>query len=82
MIVEDIKALEQKLLGGENAAALRALADTEEARRLGRVIDSREAEQALRSGDSAQMRTLLQKLLATGEGRTLAEKLAGLGGKK
>ena len=55
MIVEDIKALEQKLLGGENAAALRALADTEEARRLGRVIDSREAEQALRSGDSAQM---------------------------
>lgn len=79
MIVEDLEALEQKLLGGKDGAALRALADSDEARRLGQKLNAVQAEKALRSGDGAQLRALLGSLLATGEGRALAEKLKALG---
>ena len=80
--MDDLEALEQKLFGGENGEALRSLSETEEAKRLGRKLSASQAEQAVRSGDIAQMRALLQTLLSTDEGKALAEKLAGLGGKK
>ena len=73
--------LEQKLFSGARGEALRALAASEEARRLGGALDA-EAEAAVRSGDSGRMRALLARLLDTEEGRTLAAKLAGLGGGK
>lgn len=80
--MDDLEALEQKLFGGKNGEALRSLSETEEAKRLGRKLSASQAEQAVRSGDAAQMRALLQTLLSTDEGKALAEKLAGLGGKK
>ena len=79
--MDDLETLEQKLFSGQNGAALRALAESDEARRLGQSLDA-EAEQAVRSGDSEKMRALLTRLLATGEGRALADKLSKLGGGK
>ena len=79
--MDDLAALEQKLFGGENGAALRALSGSEEAKRLSKKLDAR-AEQAVRSGDQTAMRALLEELLATDEGKALAEMLSGLGGKK
>ena len=78
-MMDDLQDLERRLLNGPQGEALRSLADSDEARRLGEKLSPAEAEAALRSGDEARMRALLQKLLSTGDGRALAEKLAGLG---
>ncbi len=80
--MDDWEALEQTLFGGENGEALRALADSEDARRLGKTLSAAEVGQALRSGDSEQMRSLLETILSTGEGKALAERIAKLGGGK
>ena len=80
-MMDDIKAAADELLRGPQGAALRSLADSDEAKRLGQLLPGDEAEAALRSGDTEQMRRLFEKLLSTGEGRALAEKFAGLGGK-
>ena len=80
--MEDLEALERRLLDGENGAALRSLAESEEAKRLAQKLSAARAEQAIRSGDSAALRSLLESVLSTDEGRALAAKLAGPGGKK
>ena len=79
--MEDWEALGKALLSGKNGDALRALAGTPEAQQLGKQMDSAEAERIMRSGDPAQMRALLQRLLSTPEGRSLAQKLGQIGGK-
>ena len=79
--MEDLEALGKALLSGKNGDALRALAGSPEAQRLGKQMDSAAAEKIIRSGDGAQMRALLQQLLATPEGRSLAKKLSDMGGK-
>ena len=80
--MEDLEALEQRLLSGENGAALRSLAGSEEAKRLARKLSAARAGEAVRSGDGAALRALLETVLSTDEGKALAAKLAGLGGKK
>lgn len=79
--MEDLEKLGKALLSGENGDALRALAGTAEAQRLSRKMDSAAAEKIIRSGDPAQMKALLQQLLSTPEGKSLAQKLSGMGGK-
>ncbi len=71
----------EKILSGKNGEALRALAESDEAARLGQTLPGAEAEAAVRSGDKAAMRAVLCKLLSTGVGRALSEKIAKLGGK-
>ena len=79
--MEDLEKLGSALLSGKNGDALRALAGTEEAQRLSRQMDTAAAERIMRSGDPAQMKALLQQLLSTPEGRSLAQKLSRMGGK-
>lgn len=79
--MDDLKTLGKSLLSGKNGPALRALAESEDAKRLSGKMDAVSAEKALRSGDPGEMRALLQKLLATPEGKNLAEKIDRLGGK-
>ena len=79
--MEDLEKLSKALLSGKNGDALRALAGTEEVRRLSRQMDSAAAEKIIRGGDPAQMKALLQQLLSTPEGQSLAQKLGQMGGK-
>lgn len=78
-MVDDWKQLEDRMLSGEHGDALRALAASGEAKRLAEKLDASSAERALRSGDPAQMRALLDGVLATEEGRALARMLSALG---
>ena len=79
--MEDLEKLGRELLSGKNGDALRALAGTAEAQRLSQQMDSAAAEKIMRSGDPAQMKALLQQLLSTPEGKSLAEKLGRLNDK-
>jgi len=79
--MDDLEALGKELLSGKNGEALRALAQSGEARRLGERLDRTAAEAALRSGDAGQLRSLLEGILSTGEGQALARALEQLDSK-
>ena len=76
--MQDLEKLGAELLRGPRGDALRSAADSPEARALGRKLDSVAVEKAIRSGDGAQLEAMLRGLLATAEGRALAEKLRGM----
>ncbi|MBQ7736881.1 MAG: hypothetical protein IJT62_03480 [Oscillospiraceae bacterium] len=78
--MDEWETLADRLLSGEKGGELRSLARSGEARRLSETLDAAEAEQALRSGDSARVSRLLRQVLSTPEGKALAEKLSALGG--
>lgn len=52
---------------------LKALAETEDVQKLGKMIDPGAVEQAAKSGDSDALRALLSSVLRTEEGRRLAQ---------
>ena len=76
--MDELEALEKELFSGKNGEALRALARSGEARRLGQRLDRAAAEEALLSGDAGKLRSVLEDILSTGEGRALAEALSAL----
>ena len=77
--MNDPEGLGSRLPEGIDEAALRSLADSPEARRLGAVVDGEAAAQALRRGDAEALKALAGALLSTPEGRALAERLSALG---
>ena len=80
--MKDMEKLGAELLAGRQGGAIRALADSPEAKKLGAALDGAAAERAVRSGDPAQLKALLTQILATNEGKALAEKLSLLGNGK
>ena len=76
--MDELEALGKELMAGKNGDVLRSLALSGEARRLGQRLDRAAAEEALRSGDGEQMRSLLESILSTADGRALARALSEL----
>ena len=64
--MDELEGLRSRLPEGIDEGALRSLADSPEAKRLGEAVDGAAA--------------ILGTLLATPEGKALAEKLSALGG--
>lgn len=76
--MQTLEELGRELERGGRAEELRKLAASDEGKRLGAMLDRQAAERALKSGDAAALRRMLGELLATEEGRRLAEKLRRL----
>ena len=74
----DLEALGKALERSGKAEALRALAASEEGRRLARQIDVGAAEAAARKGDASALAALLRGVLGTAEGRRLAQSVEEL----
>lgn len=75
--MRDFDQLGKELLAGENGGKLKALADTPEARRLGGTFTKEDIE-TVKSGDSAALHNMLSKILATDEGKKLANQLSSI----
>ena len=69
----DLEKLAKEIASGRRGAELRALGSSAEARALESAVDGAALEKALRSGDSAALKGMLDRLLSTPEGRALAE---------
>lgn len=78
MEMKDLEALGKELVNGPQGSALREAAESDAAKALGQKLDAGRVEAAARSGDAAQLKSILTEVLATEEGRALAEKLSGL----
>ena len=72
----DMEKLGAELLSGRQGGAIRDMANSPEAKKLGA------AKRAVRSGDAAQLKALLTQILSTNEGKALAEKLSRFGNGK
>ena len=53
--------------------ALRRLADSEDGKRIGRMVDAEKIKRAAQNGDSRALQDILRTVLSTDEGRRLAE---------
>ena len=67
-----------KILSGKNGEALKSLADSEEAKRLSKMVDVKSVEDAVARGDMDELKSVLASVLKTSEGKKLAERLKGL----
>ena len=63
---------------GRSGRALRELAASADGQKLGGLVDAQAAERALKSGDAAALREALGRVLATDEGKRLAESVRKL----
>ncbi len=68
-----MQKLSGALAGGEKGEALRRLGSTPEGKKLESMIDGAALEKAFQSGDAAALKGMLGALLATPEGKRLAD---------
>ena len=68
----ELEKMLRRLAEGENAASLQALTESEAGARLAGALDGAAVERAVRSGDDAALRSLLEGVLKTPEGRAFA----------
>ena len=73
--MQDLEALGKELQRRGKTNELKALADSDDGKALGRMLDAKSVEKALKSGDGEALQKLLGGVLATGEGQRLAQKL-------
>ena len=71
--MNDLERLAKELRRGEKGEALRKLGSSAEGRALGSAVDGAALEKAFADGDAAALRRMLGALLATPEGKRLAE---------
>ena len=76
--MRDLRDLSRELESGGRGEAIRRLAASPEGKKLGGLVDAQAAQRAMESGDTAAMRELLGRVLATDEGRKLAENVRKL----
>ena len=73
--MQNLEKLAQELRQQGKAEGIRALADSADGQKLGKMIDAAAVEKAVKSGDSAALQQILRGVLDTAEGRRLAENI-------
>ena len=73
--MSDISSYEKLLKNNPNADKLMQAANTPEGQRIMRMFDAKEVEKAAKSGDAEALKSMMNRLLSTPEGRDLAAKV-------
>ncbi len=73
--MQDLEKMAQELRRQGKAEGIRALADSADGQKLGKMIDAAAVEQAVKGGDSAALQQILRGVLDTAEGQRLAESI-------
>lgn len=76
--MQNFEKIGQELERMGKTQEIKRLADSEEGRRIGRLVDGQAIEAAARSGDSAALKALLAQVLSTEDGKKLAESVTRL----
>ena len=77
--MQDLEKMGKALFGGQKGKDLRSLMESDTGRALEQKLDAETVEKAARSGDAAALQGILTQVLATEEGRALAEQLSKMG---
>lgn len=73
--MKDFSKYEQEIRKSPKAGKIMEAADSEEGKRLSRMLDSSELERAVSSGDTEAMKKILAQVLSTPDGQALAKKV-------
>lgn len=73
--MKDLERLGEELVKSGKSEKLKSIADSDEGRAIGRMVDAASVEKAAKSGDMEALRGILTQVLNTDEGKKLAEKL-------
>lgn len=73
--MQDLEKVAQELQRKGKTESIRALADSADGQKLGKMIDAAAVEKAVKGGDSAALQQILKGVLSTAEGQRLAENL-------
>ena len=73
--MKNLEDMERKLMESGKADKVRAIADSKDGQSLLKKLDTGKVEQAVQSGDSEALRSILMDVLRTGEGQRLAKQL-------
>ena len=73
--VNDFEKLGRELQRQGKTEKLKSLAESEEGRAIGRMVDAEAVQKAAKSGDAEALKSILSQVLSTSEGRRLAESL-------
>lgn len=76
--MQDLEALGRELQRRGKTGELKKLADSADGKRLGQMLDANAIRQAAQSGDQKAIQNMLGSVLATKEGKRLAEQLKKL----
>jgi len=76
--LQNFEQLSRELERQGKAEKLKAIADSAEGQRIGRLIDPALVTDAARNGDAAALKDILSRVLGTEEGRALAENVRKL----
>lgn len=76
--MKDLEKLARELQKSGRTEGIRALADSADGQKLGKMIDAGAVEKAVRGGDSAALQQILRGVLSTAEGQRLAENIRSM----
>ena len=76
--MQDWENISRELQRSGKAGDLRTLAESEDGRKLSRMLDGKAVAQAAKSGDSEALRGILGQVLSTQEGQRLADRIQKL----
>lgn len=80
--MKDIEKAGRELMSGDKAGLIKNAVNSEEGRRIGKAVDGEALKKAVMSGDRDAVSQILGQVLATDDGKALAERLnRQLGGK-
>jgi len=67
--------LSRELIKGGKAGEVRKVVNSEEGRKIGRMVDGNALKKAVEEGDSGTVNKIVGQFLSTDEGKALAKKL-------
>lgn len=79
--MNSFESMAQELERQGKGEALKNLADSEDGKRIDRMVDAEKLKRAAQSGDSKALQDMLKTVLSTDEGRRLAENVRKMMGK-
>lgn len=80
--MNDFDKMQKEMSSPKNAAELKKFAQSPEAARIGKTVDSEALKKAAMTGDKETLGRILQQVLSTEDGKALAKKIGESFGKK
>jgi hypothetical protein len=74
--MRDIESMGKELLKGADTQKLKAIAVSENGKKISQMVDQGELERAAKTGDTAALQRILHQVLSTNEGKQLADQLS------
>ena len=76
--MQNLETIGRELQRSGKAEEIRRLAASEDGQKLGRILDGKAVEQAATRGDAEALRSMLEQVLHTEEGKRLAKNIQTL----